>query len=729
MRRSRPWFTVVFAYCMAVLSPFSVLLCGPPARAQEAPSTPAEGSASVAIIEPSEVAHAHPTAEPIEVTIHAESRDGDAASQMTYGRRELGLRPRLRPGDIVEAAPGVFAVQHSGGGKANQYFLRGFDADHGTDIALYVDGVPINMVSHGHGQGYADLHFLIPELVVGLDVAKGPYYAQYGDLATAGAINMRLAEKLDEGFVRYSLGQYGIMRGLALASPDLGDEWRSVVAAELYKDDGPFANAEDLRRFNLFGRLTHDLGPHSKLALTFLSYGSRWKGSGQIPARAVCGEGEDGVPSPESYGAPCIDRFDTIDPTEGGASQRHQAQMALSSAWGDTELSASVYLVKYDFSLYSNFTFFLEDPERGDQIEQVDHRVFGGTDLRLRRHLHLGKAELTTAFGAQTRVDGIQNALYHDQARERLEARSASAIDQSSIGLYVEQDARLTDWLRFLVGVRADRFDVSVSDELDPDEGAGASGTQGSTLFSPKGTVVFSPWEEMDLFANAGRGFHSNDARGAVKQEDRATLLSPATGYELGARLKPTRNLAIEAVGFLIDLGSETVWVGDAGTTEPSGATRRYGVELSGRYHLGNWLYADAEAVLVRPRYRENAGDGDAVALAPTRTFTAGIGARPTLGAYTPFGSVRVKSIADRPANEDGSLLAEGFTTVDLEGGLRWKEVEVGVDIQNLFNATWREVSFATETRLAYEPRSLTGVHYSPGWPFTAVGHVALYFR
>ena len=553
---------------------------------------------------------------PLEVTIHAERRDGSAASQMTFGRRELSLRPRLRPGDIVEAAPGVFAVQHAGGGKANQYFLRGFDADHGTDIALSVDGVPINMVSHGHGQGYADLHFLIPELVVGLDVAKGPYYAQYGDLATAGAINMRLAEKLDEGFVRYSLGQYGIMRGLAMASPDLGDDWRSVVAAELYKDDGPFSNAERLRRFNLFGRVSHDLGPRSKLALTLMSYGSRWNGSGQIPARAVCGEGEEGVPSPAAYGAACIDRFDTIDPTEGGATQRHQTQVALTSAWEDTDLTASAYLVKYDFSLYSNFTFFLEDPERGDQIEQADHRVFGGTDLRLRKHMHLGKAELTTAFGAQTRVDSIQNALYHDKGRERLEDRTASDIEQSSIGLYVEQEARLTDWLRVVVGARADRFDVTVTDALEDrsTDGTSTSGTQGSTLFSPKGIVVLSPWEEMDLFANVGRGFHSNDARGAVRQDKRATLLSPATGYEVGARLKPQRNLSFEAVGFLIDLASETVWVGDAGTTEPSGATRRYGVELSGRYHLGNWLYADAEAVLVRPRYRANAGNGDAVA-------------------------------------------------------------------------------------------------------------------
>src|SRR5262249_15665063 len=262
-------------------------------------------------------------------------------------------------GDVVEAVPGLFAVQHAGGGKANQYFLRGFDADHGTDVAFFVDGVPVNMPSHGHGQGFSDLHFLIPELVTSLHAYKGPYYAGLGDFATAGALNLHLAEKFDESYAQLSVGQYGILRGLVIASPDLGDRWRVVAAAEMYKDDGPFINPERLKRYNVYLRGTHDIGPTSKVAMTWMSYGASWRGSGQIPARAVCGEGEqNGLnPPPSAYGKPCIDHFGYIDPTEGGGTQRHMLSLAYQTAWQDAEFQAMAYLLRYRFTLYSDFTF------------------------------------------------------------------------------------------------------------------------------------------------------------------------------------------------------------------------------------------------------------------------------------------------------------------------------------------------------------------------------------
>jgi len=246
---------------------------------------------------------------------------------------------------------------------------------------------------------------------------------------------------------------------------------------------------------------------------------------------------------------------------------------------------------------------------------------------------------------------------------------------------------------------------------------------------SPKAMAIITPTPTLELFADYGRGFHSNDARGAVLAKSPVTLITKATGYEVGARVKPIKNLELSAAAFLIDLDSELVFSGDAGTTEPSDPTRRYGIEVGGRYHIGNWLFADADATFVNARYSSNAGNGDAVALAPTKTFSAGIGARPTFGEFTPFGSVRVKSIGDRPAIEDRSLTAEGFTTVDANAGLRWKWAEVGVDVQNLFNATWREVNFANESRLPYEPAPVTGIHYSPGWPRTVMGRATVYWR
>lgn len=317
-------------------------------------------------------------AQPIDVIVRAEKPGSEAASRTVVGRREITLRPRLRPADILEAVPGLFAVQHAGGGKANQYFLRGFDADHGTDVAFFVDGIPVNQVSHGHGQGYTDFHFLIPELVVSLDGYKGTHYASLGDFATAGAVNLKLAEKLEESFAQIQLGQYGILRGLVMESPDLGDHWRAVIAAEYHQDNGPFIHSQQLQRLNLYLRATHDLSHRSKVSLTWMSYGSTWNASGQTPARAVCGEGEVGLATPQSLGQPCLRRFGSVDPTEGGATQRHLGQLAFTTAWEGADLNVMAYLQRYQFGLYSNFTFFRDDPLRGDRIEQTDDRTLGG---------------------------------------------------------------------------------------------------------------------------------------------------------------------------------------------------------------------------------------------------------------------------------------------------------------------------------------------------------------
>ena len=666
-----------------------------------------------------------------EVLIRGDKPGGDSASRVDVGRRELELRPRLRPGDVLEAVPGLFAVQHAGGGKANQYFLRGFDADHGTDIAFFVDGVPVNNVSHGHGQGFSDWHFLIPELVVGLDGFKGPYYAQFGDFATAGAVNLRLAEKFEESYAQYAVGSYGIMRGLVIASPDIGGDWRTVVAAEMYKDDGPFANPEKLKRYNAFLRATHDVGGTGKVTMTWMSYGSTWRGSGQVPARAVCGEGEAGSPPPEAYGQKCIDHFGNVDPTEGGSTTRHMASVAYSATSHDSDLSAMAYVTKYRFTLFSNFTFFNDDPIHGDEVEQDDDRTIFGGDFRVRKHLHVGPSKLTTTVGFQARNDSIDNALYHDQRRARLDTRVLAHISESEIGMFAEEDMRLLPWLRITAGLRGDRVDVNVDDKLAQANPGGndSSGFKGAQRLSPKLLAVVSPIPQVDLFADYGRGFHSNDARGAVLRSSPATLMTAATGYETGVRVTPIKDLRVQTDLFLLDLESELVWNGDSGGTSPAGSTRRYGVEVSARYHIQNWFYADMDFTAVKARYRENAGNGQSVALAPTRTFTAGFGVRPTFGDTIPFAAARLKFLADRPAREDNAFTAQGFTTIDANVGMRWKDIEGAVDVQNLLNTTWREVNFTSDTRLPYEPKTVSGIHYSPGWPRTVIGRATLYWQ
>ncbi len=672
---------------------------------------------------PHEHEHEHDAA-PATVEIHHDRPGADTASRLTLGRRELELRPRARPADLVEAVPGLFAVQHAGGGKANQYFLRGFDADHGTDVAFLVDGVPVNLPSHAHGQGFADLHFLIPELVVGLDATKGTFDARHGDFATAGTVELHLAERFEESLAQASVGQYGVRRALVVASPDLGDAWRAVVAAEGFRDDGPFVNAERLERYNVFARATRDVGDAGKVSMTWMSYGSTWNGSGQLPARAVCGEGEAGNPAPATYGRSCIDRFGHVDPSEGGATQRHQVSLAYDAHSERADLHALVYALQHRFTLYSNFTFNADDPARGDEIEQVDDRTVLGGAFRVRRHWHWGDAKLTSTLGAQMRSDAIDGALWHDRLRQRLEARNAAHVGESSLAAYAEADARLTRFVRLVAGVRAQRMDVSVDDRL----GSGG-GVHGASKVLPKASLVVSPVAWLDLFASAGRGFHSNDARAAVLATAAAPLLTAATSYEAGVRAAPVSGLTASAAAFRIDLDSELVWSGDTGTTSAVGATRREGVELDVRYRLASWLFADADATFTRARYRENAGNGEAVALAPTRTLSAGVGARPTVGAFTPFGAVRVKSIGERPAVEDGALTAQGFTVVDANVGVRWKDVEGALDVQNVLDARWREVQFASDTRLPYEPAAVRGITFSPGWPRTVTARATFYFR
>jgi outer membrane receptor protein involved in Fe transport len=396
----------------------------------------------------------------------------------------------------------------------------------------------------------------------------------------------------------------------------------------------------------------------------------------------------------------------------------------------DLSVSALAYAVLYRWNLYSNFTFFERDPLLGDGIEQSDDRVQTGADLRLQRHDHAGGILLGSKVGLQLRSDSIDNGLFDQRLRERLRERVRSGIAESQIGVFAEEDLRLTRHLRLIAGVRLQRIDVAVEDEREDFStlGTATSGTAGATLVLPKFSAIVTPVPNWELFGNAGRGFHSNDARGAVLSTERVDLMTPALGYELGTRVKPLRGVSLYGSVFLLDLDSEQVWVGDEGTSEASEASRRTGVEVGARARLSNWLYADIDATFTRAVFVDNAGNGNSVALAPTRTLTAGVGARRTLGQYTPFGSLRIKSLADRPAVEDETLIAEGYTLLDAEAGLRWTFLEAALSVQNLLDTRWREVNFATESRLSYEPAAVTGIHYAAGWPRTLMGRVTLFW-
>jgi TonB family protein len=678
-----------------------------------------------------------------------------AASDSSTDQGELALRPRLRAEGVLEVVPGLFSVQHAGGGKAQQYFMRGFDLDHGTDLAFFVDGAPINAVSHAHGQGYSDLHFIIPETIDALESTKGPYSARVGDFATAGSATFHMADHVDESFGKVELGPDGHKRAVAVESPDLGESWRMLAAAEVFNENGPFIHPEDYNRFNGYLKVTRVLDDRSEVSLLLTAYGGSWNMSGVLPARAVCGEG-DGTPTPAAYaGSRCLSRWDSVDPSQGGAGQRVMALASYRRRIEHGDAEATLYAVHSNLQLFPNdgiaASFQPAGIQYGSQVEQDDTRTETGATMRVTKRLDLAGIEVRSTYGLQFRDDAIESQLHRTEQRRRLDGMPGipgpivdSAINETQIGAYAEEDVRPARWVRFVLGGRADRIDAAVDNE-SPTAIDQVSGYKGATQFSPKASAIVYPLKEVDLFANYGRGFHSNDARTLI-EGTATTLLATAIGYEVGTTVRPVKGLSVSAVAFLLDITSELTIDGDTASTTPSGPTRRYGGELSLRYDFRKEIYADAALTIAHARYTDTApGEPDAppaarctnvetcsgpyVTLAPVRTFSAGIGMRKPFGPVTVIGGAYVRSMSDRPATQDGSLVATGFTLVNLEAGLRWRFLEVGADLLNVGDVAWREGQFAVNSRLPSEgPNPPAGISFTPGNPRELIAHAIAYW-
>ncbi len=699
------------------------------------PPPPSPGKASVPV-EPVQVG-------PDQATLVLAQRPISAASSFSVRDREFQLRPIASVADVLRVTPGLLVVQHAGGGKANQYFLRGFDADHGTDIAFSIDGIPINMVSHGHGQGYADTNFIIPETVERIEISKGPYFAEQGDFATAGAVNLVTRREFEHSSIGFGVGgspgRGGPMyRGLLIASPKM-DSVRPMFTAEVGRTDGPFTNPERFNRYKLFNKLSFDITPTSTLTFGHSSYAGNWYGSGQIAQRTVA--------------AGRLDRFGTHDPTEGGDSARHQLFLAYKLRPTErSELNALAYVAQYRLDIMSNFTLFAVDSDNGDQVTQKDRRTFVGGKVSYRIVHDLGSLRSDTSVGASTRSDDVRSALLRSRERQVLASVRDNQVNETSIGAYAKEELTLTKWLRVVGGGRADFFSFSVDDRQEQLGGpAGAtSGVKGATQLSPKASVVLTPLQQkniqLDLYLNYGHGFHSNDARGVILGAGSATPLTRATGSEAGARTRLFDRWDVGIAAWQLDLDSETVWLGDEGTTEAAGRSRRFGGELETRFEVTRWLSADLDLTATRSQLTQNAGNGNSVALAPRLTWSGGLSARHPGGLRAGW---RFYGLSDRPATEDypapGSLVADGFTVFDLHLGFRHRRFDVALDIENLFNATYKAAQFATTSRLRSEPSTgapppagacgnrsrvstsdngnyagCEDVHFTPGYPFTA---------
>lgn len=654
-----------------------------------------------------------------EIIVVEGNAPAESASSVHFGQEELRHRPHSQPSDVLRQTPGLVVSQHAGGGKSDQYFLRGFDADHGTDVALFVDGVPVNLTSHGHGQGYADSHWLIPELVTSLEVHKGPYAARFGDYYTAGAIDLKTADKVPASGLWLSGGgeltgpvafERPTARMVGIANPKVG-RGSALIAAELSQTDGPFTNAQDFGRVTTFGKLMQPLaGGDFQLSGTF--YAARWNQSGQIPAAEVA--------------AGRINRFGAIDPTEGGDSSR----WSLAAKWergepADGAWSAHAYLVGYQLQLFSNFTLYSRDQEHGDQIEQGDDRLLGGGSVTYRK-VHRGPLPGLFRAGVQVRRDSTETSLWHTAQRARLDGcfegqNPCNRTDNRILNVagYVEEDVSVSDRVRLLAGLRVDGFAWDVTD-LDPMTAGTMDTTAGdatSAIVSPKLSAIVRASEAVEVFGNFGLGFHSNDARAAVAMNGDGAL-ARAIGAETGARLAVGDQLRGSIAAWYLRLASEQVWSGDNGGTEPSDPTQRYGLDVDLAWKPLPWLSLDANVAVGRSSFVANQGNGGALALSPRLMGGGGVTFENAAGS---FASLRVRGIDSRPANDDGSLVAEGYALVDVVAEHHFGKTSLGLSITNLLDSDWREAQFAEESRVTPTAEVVEDVHFTPGTPMTAM--------
>ena len=619
-----------------------------------------------------------------------------SGSQGTVGYADFENLPISRTGELVENVPGVIATQHSGTGKANQYFLRGFNLDHGTDFAGFVDGVPVNMRTHGHGQGYLDFNFIIPETVERIDYRKGPYFADVGDFSAAGTIAFRTYDQL-KPFAQATVGEFGYYRATAAGSAPVGSG-DLLLALDGTLSNGPWVRDENLEKYNGLVKFSSGAG-EDRFSLQLNGYHARWDSTDQIPERAV----QSGL----------IDRFGFIDDDLGGNTTRIGA--VANGTLGGVKLNA--FATYYRLTLTSNFTYFLEDPVDGDEFQQQDRRkVFGGSASKAFA-LAGAPIPITLTFGGDVRYDAIDKVgLFESNGAVPTDTIRSDQVDELGGGLFVEGEFALTERLRAYLGLRGDLISYDVDADL-----AANSGNGSDTLVAPKVALAWRAIDGLELYANYGESFHSNDVRGAtIKVDptsgdpaDRVPVFARARGAEFGARLE-RRNFTASVVGFYLGLGSELVFVGDAGSTEPNDATRRYGLEATMFWQPMEWLTVNAAYAYTDAKFR-NVDPGFAdIPGAVAEVFSGGITAAPFPGLDL---TLRLRHFGKAPLIEDGSVTSDPTTLVNLGAFYEFGPLRMGAEVFNVFDAADSDITYFYESQLRGESAPVADRHFHPVEP------------
>ncbi len=642
-----------------------------------------------------------PTLDVVEVQSAADNLIGaaDSANQGTVLKKQLEARTVYRAGELMEAVPGLIVSQHSGEGKANQFYARGFNLDHGTDLRTSVDGMLVNQRSHGHGQGWTDLNFLIPEIAAGLQYKKGPYYAEEGNFASAGAVDINYTDTLPQGIASISAGQQGFKRLLMADSPKLG-AGHLLYAVELQSKDGPWINPEDYRRFNAVLRYSQSHGAN-RFNVTAMAYRGMWNATDQIPQRAV----DSGQ----------LSRLDTLDASDGGDVYRYSLSTAWQRSEGNTITKANAYVIQHDLNLFSNFTYFMDDPVRGDQFYQPDKRTLSAANISQAWLTQWGDREVENTLGLQLQNDNIFNGLYSTQRRETLATTRRDHIVESSAALYLQNSLRWTEKFRTVAGLRSDFYRFSVNSD-----NAANSGTENASITNPKLSMVFGPWAKTEYYINLGGGFHSNDARGTTLTldpktsvaADKVTPLARSKGYEVGVRTALIQGLQSTFTVYQLDVDSELIFLGDAGTTEAGRASRRTGFEFANFYTPTPWLTIDADIAFAEARFRDSDPAGTRIpgAVEGVGSLSAAVD---NIGPW--FGSMQLRYFGPRPLLEDNSVRSNATTVVNGQIGYAFhKNMRLALQGFNLLNSKSNAIDYYYESQLASESAPVADKHFHP---------------
>jgi len=631
-----------------------------------------------------------------------------AGSEGAITAAQLAVRPLNRASEVLETVPGLVISQHSGEGKANQYYLRGFNLDHGFDFAQTIAGIPVNMPTHAHAQGYADANFLIPELVSGVQFRKGPYYAEGGDFSSAGSANINYFNVLDRPIVTMTGGSFDYERVLGAVSPKVG-AGHLLAALEWERDNGPWVSPNGKDKYNTVLRYSQG-NARSGLSLTFMGFSNHWHSTDQIPQRAV--------------NAGLIDRFGFVEETDGGETFRYSGAFDWQRSGTNDSTRLTAYLQRYGVQLFHNFTYFLNDPENGDQFEQYERRWTTGAKLTHRRMFRIGGRPAETAVGWDVRNDAVGGplGLYHTRQTVRLSTSRADDVNQVSTGLFGQSEIEWSRKVRTTLGLRTDLFhwDVTSNNPLN-------SGRDTSAIVSPKVSAAFGPWRSTELYANWGLGYHSNSALGIVLKVDPLTgepadaspPFARANGAEVGVRTVAIRGVQTTATLWYLGFDSELVYVGDSGSTEAGPASRRTGVEITNYIYPNRWTAVDLDVSFSRARYLEVPVGEDYVPGALNRVISAGVMVNPPAGVTRGlFGALRLRHFGPRSLIEDNSVRSKSTSILNSELGYKFSDkVRLNLSGFNLLDARVSDIDYFFESRLQDEPEPVQDIHFHAAIP------------